>query len=84
MKLERVVSIPVRTILAVMDVTSLYTNLPHREGIKAWKVTLEMREIMKPPSDELIHLIQQLVLTKNNIMFEEEHYLQAHRTAIGT
>ena len=44
---------------------------------------LNTRKVLQPPTEDLIHLIK-LILTKNNFVFEEEHYLQIHWTAMGT
>ena len=81
-KLEGLGSLPSGTILATLDVTSLYTNIPHDEGIEACRAMLNTREVLQPPTDDLVHLIK-LVLTKN-FTFDDEEYLQIHGTAMWT
>ena len=68
-----------------LDVTSLYTNIPHLEGIQSIK---EMLAIHKPP-DMLPHnsyIIEtlELVLTNNHFEFNGEFYHQLSGTAMGT
>ena len=80
-KLEGLGSLPSGTILTTLDGSFLYTNSPHNDGIEACRVMLITREVLHPPTDDLIHLIK-LVLTKNNFTFNHEQYLQIHGTAI--
>ncbi|XP_063960282.1 uncharacterized protein LOC135155276 [Lytechinus pictus] len=75
--------LPERTILVTADVKSLYTNIPHNEGIQACKNTLNSRQRLHPPTDQLIRLLE-LVLTLNNFKFQEQHYIQIQGTAMGT
>ena len=74
---------PSGTILATLDVTALYTNIPHDEGIEACGAMLNTREVLRPPTDDIVNLIK-LVLTRNNFTFNDEHYLRVHGTAMGT
>ena len=58
-------------LLCTLDITSLYTNIPHNEGIQSNK---EMLAIHKPP-DSLPHncyIIEllELVLTSNHFEFQ--------------
>ena len=66
-----------------MDVTSLYTNIPHDEGIKACEEKLDLRPELKPPTKDICNQIN-LILTKNNLTFNKQHYLQIQGTAMGT
>lgn len=77
------------TILASLDVSSLYTNIPNEEGIQACHSFLEKhrtpwslleREI---PNTGIIELLR-MVLTMNNFRFNGKHYLQVGGTAMGT
>ena len=72
-------------ILCTLDVTSLYTNIPHAEGIKVIKELLQKERptSFKPSNDSIIKLLE-VVLTKNNFMFNGKHYLQVNGTAMGT
>jgi hypothetical protein len=66
-----------------MDVTSLYTNIPHEDGISACKEAWDSRYYKDPPTDTLVELLS-LVLKCNNFTFNEKHYLQIQGTAMGT
>ena len=74
---------PTGTILAALDVTSLYINIPHNEGIKACRTALETREAQQPPTNDLTKLIE-MILLRNNFIFGEDHCLQLHGMALGT
>ena len=71
------------SLLVTLDVTSLYTNMPHDEGLDACREALDTREVLDPPTDNIINLID-LVLKRNHFSFEITHYLQKHGTAMGT
>ncbi|XP_071478870.1 uncharacterized protein [Diadema antillarum] len=75
--------LPPESILVTADVTSLYTNIPHNEGIKACRNALNARMNPSPPTDQLIRLLE-LVLTLNNFQFNGKNYLQIEGTAMGT
>ena len=74
-KLDAIKHLPSGMILATIDVKALYTNIPHNKGIEACRIVLETREVQQPPTQGLTHLIK-LILTRNNFVFDEEHYLQ--------
>ena len=86
LKLQSIDQVPPGTLLVTLDVKSLYSNIPHDEGIAACKAALDNREILQPPTDALIHLMEfvltkitsplRMSFTKNNFTFEDEHYLQ--------
>ena len=70
--------------LFTMDVTILYTNIPHDEGINCIRELLNSkRQNGLPRNDNLIKMLE-LVLKLNNFTFNSEHYLQINGTAIGT
>ncbi|XP_056017307.1 uncharacterized protein LOC125656461 [Ostrea edulis] len=75
--------LPDHTLLVTMDVTSLYTNIPHDEGIEACREVWNNRVIKCPSTESLIQLLEH-VLKFNNFMFNGEHYLQISGTAMGT
>ena len=58
-----------------MDVKSLYTVIPHRDGLEALKFFLNKRTLLEPSTTTLIRLAE-LVLTLNNFSFDGEHYQQ--------
>ena len=80
---KKITNLPSDMLLATLDVRSLYTNIPHNEGIEACQAALNTRQVLQPPTEDVIHLIN-LILTKNSFVFEGEHYLQIHGTAMGT
>ena len=82
-KLQSLNNIPEGTLLVTLDVSSLYTNIPHHEGIEACTEALNTRTIQQPPTEDLAELINQ-ILTKNNFEFGDQHFLQVHGTAMGT
>ena len=69
--------------LFIKDVTSLYTYIPHSDGLKALKHFLNKRESLDPPTDTLIRLVE-LVLNKNTFPFCDEVFSQMSGVAIGT
>ena len=75
--------LPSNTTLVTMDVTSLYTNIPHSDGIEACKEIWESRSVKMPPTDCLVTMLT-MVLKKNNFTFNGDHYLQINGTARGT
>jgi hypothetical protein len=84
-KVEALPAFPAGTILCTVDVTSLYTNIPNAEGIRACKKQLETHRTEDTcPSNTNILRMLDFVLTKNNFDFNEKHYLQIGGTAMGT
>jgi hypothetical protein len=79
-KLQEIGTLPPNTLLATLDVSSLYTNIPHEEGISACGEALTSRTVQEPPTHDIVALI----LKKNNFVFGDKHYLQVHGTAMGT
>ena len=78
--------LPMNCILATMDVSSLYTNIPNDEGLAAAMHTLERHRNtpnIKPKNLTLVKLLE-LVLTKNNFQFNGVNFLQVGGTAMGT
>eukprot|EP00105_Crassostrea_gigas_P005310 XP_011418863.1 PREDICTED: uncharacterized protein LOC105322042 [Crassostrea gigas] len=75
--------LPDHTLFVTMDVTSLYTNIPHDEGIEACREVWDSRAIQQPSTESLLKLLEH-VLKLNNFMFNGEHYIQISGTAMGT
>jgi hypothetical protein len=72
-------------ILVTMDVKSLYTNIPNAEGMDAVKARFRARA--KPGDGILSKVIIQfltLILTLNNFLFNDEHYIQINGCSMGT
>ena len=68
--------------LFTMDVSSLYTNIPHNEGLQA------MKHFLKNSSFDInittILRLAELVLTLNSFSFGDNHYVQTRGVAMGT
>ena len=82
-KLEELPNLPANASLVTLDVKSFYSNVPHDNGILACREMLYTRDTLFPPSKDILRLIE-MILTKNNFTFNEQHCLQSHRTAMGT
>ena len=65
--------------------SSLYTNIPHNEGIDACSHFLNTRDRnASPNSTETLCDLIRMILTMKNFSFNDKHYLQTHGTAMGT
>lgn len=66
-----------------MDVVSLFTNIPHDEGVDCVDAFLKLY-----PSDILdsvaVITLLKLVLNYNNFTFDNNHFLQIHGAAMGS
>ena len=63
--------LPSEAILASMDVTSLYANIPHNYGIEACREAWDQRAVNEPPTECLVQLLT-LVHKHSNCTFSEE------------
>jgi hypothetical protein len=50
-QMESMNPLPSGTILVSMDVTSLYTNIPHNDGIEACREAWDQRAVKEPPTE---------------------------------
>ena len=75
--------LPPNAIPVVMDVTALYPNVPHEEGLTYLERALDRRTDKSVPTDFLIRLMR-LVLTKNTFEWDRKLFIQKDGTAIGT
>ena len=82
-KLMSIKDLPEGVLLATMDVTSLYTNIPQKEGMEACIEALDCRQNKNPPTEDLAKLMK-LILEYNNFSFNGIHYRQLSGTAMGT
>ena len=72
-------------LLCTLDISILYTNIPHNEGIQAIKEFLVIqRDINALPNNSYIIELLQVVLTNNYFDFNGRHYHQKSGTAMGT
>ena len=76
-------TIPENTTLVTMDVTFLYTNISHDDGIAAYRKIWEQQTVQESPTEWLVEMLT-LVLKNNNFTFDGNHYLQINGTAMGT
>ena len=72
-------------LLCTLDITSLYTNIPHREGIQSIKEFLAIYRHTNTLLDNsyIVELLE-VVLTNNCFDFNGKHYHQISGTAMGT
>ena len=82
-KLSRFNNLPDNTILITLDVTALYSNIPHNDGIGACKKHLDRRALSTTSSEDICQLIK-FILENNVFSFNDEYFLQACGTAMGT
>ena len=84
-KLIENTKVPTNCLLVSIDVSSLYTNIPHSEG-KAAAVDYLSTNTSDPvqPEPEVIGELISLVLENNVFEFNDKHYLQTQGTAMGT
>ena len=73
------------TLLATLGVSSLYTNIPHSEGMDIVCRQYEIHYGPEPPIplSQLRELIR-LILEENSFRFTERQYIQIHGIAMGT
>lgn len=69
--------------LATGDVASLYTVIPHTDGLKALRHFLDQRS-SKSPSTSCVLRLAELVLTLNAFEFNGDFYQQVSGVAMGT
>ena len=73
------------TLLATLDVSSLYTNIPHLEGINIVCRQYESHYESKPPIPvTYLRELMRLILEENSFKFIERHFLQTHGIVMGT
>ena len=84
--LETIDKIPNNAILATADVTSLYTNIPHEDGIEAiaqhyahWSHILPQHSL----KSEVIKIILHFILKHSNFLFQDQHFIQNTGTSMG-
>ena len=83
LNLLNTITVPPHHILMTIDVSSLYTNIPHNEGIEACKQQLLTRTVEEPPT-WLITSLLRFILTLNYFEFNGRIYHQVSGTAMGT
>ena len=78
--------IPQNSILVSIDVSSLYTNIPHKDGITAAVQALQKDSDPNPlrPPIEILTEMLNIVLKNNVIKLNSDYFLQIQGTAMGT
>ena len=87
LKISQVGPLPEGAILVTADVSALYTNIPHKEGIEATLEALDQHKEALPqytPPLSLFKVFLHLILENNHFQFLDSHYHQKFGTAIGT
>ena len=74
------------TFLVTVDVKSLYTSIPHNEGIQACAEALILSKESNPsqPDTETLIKLLEIVLKNNTFQFDSKCYIQLQGTAMGT
>ena len=84
-KLQDFDDIPPNALLVTLDVSSLYRNIPTTESIDACRKLLDERTDKSVPTESLCDFkLVRMILTMNNFVFNDEHFIQQHGTAMGT
>ena len=82
-KIETIQNIPKDTILVTMDVKSLFTQIPHTEGINAVARAIENAKNTNISNRVTLKLLS-LTLHLNNFEFNGKHYLQKKGSSMGS
>ena len=85
-KLDDLKELPPGSVLVTLDVSSLYTNIPHKEKIEACRKALNSSGHLSHShlkTESICDLIR-MILTMNNFEFDNNHFIQLHGTAMGT
>ena len=85
-ELVTTLKVPNDATLVSIDVSSLYTNIPHRDGIQACIRAIKEcpdPDPLQPPLEILVEMLN-IVLKNNVIEFNNEFFLQLQGTAMGT
>ena len=75
--------LPDNASLVTIDVKSLFTNIIHKEGIKASREALEERTVKDVPTEFIIRLLE-FILKHNIFSFNEELFSQQIGASMGT
>ena len=82
-KLNSIGQLPNGVLLVTLDVASLYTNIPHNDGIQACSDFLDKRVNPTIKTSRLCDLIR-MILANSTFTFNGQHYKQINGTAMGT
>ncbi|XP_060556022.1 uncharacterized protein LOC132716717 [Ruditapes philippinarum] len=82
-KIHKLNNVPKDAFLVTIDVTALYTNIPHKEGILAAKYALQQRSEQEPKTWILLRILY-FILKKTCFRFNDTFYEQIAGTTMGT
>ena len=82
-KIRKIEKLDEDTWLVTIDVSALYTNIPHEEGLRALREALSKRPSDYPPQSVILSLAR-FILTNNVFEFNKNYYIQTSGTAMGT
>ena len=85
--LESLPPLPGNAILVTADVTSLYTNITHEEGIDSVLHYMKLHADLLPPdapNPHTIGILLETILKHSNLSFMNKHFLQLVGTAMET
>ena len=79
-------SVEPNTVLVTIDVKSLYTCIPHSEGIQTCTEALQKAKESNPsqPNTAVFGCFLEIVLKNNTFEFDGTYYKQIQGTAMGT
>ena len=88
LKLIETIKLPDKYLLASIDVSSLYTNIPHEDGKQSILYDLQANPDIyaqaEQPLPEVLAELIEIVLKNNAFKFNNDYYLQIQGTAMGT
>ena len=84
-KLEQLGQLPANSLLVTLDVSSLYTNIPHNEGISACGHFLDTRDRNSSTvgTETLCDLIRMILTMNNSVYFQRQTLLTDTRYSHG-
>ena len=85
--IEKLPPLPPNALLVTVDVTSLYTNIPHEEGIAAVIHFMEEYKHLLPtncPPPHIVRIILDFILRHSTFKFMDTHIHQILGTTMGT
>ncbi|XP_066923522.1 uncharacterized protein [Clytia hemisphaerica] len=78
--------LPDNILMVTADVTALYTNIPHEEGLQATTHHYNTFPHLLPagaPNVTILSILLDFILKNSNFRFQEQHYLQNSGTSMG-
>jgi len=82
LQLQKLRPLPDNALFVTLDDSSLHSSIPHNYGIDACRSFQNTRQDKSLHAEIICDLIR-MILTINNFSFNNEHYLQKYRTAMG-